>query len=183
MTAAEQHPTSLQPPMSSLSSTIQTEEHEATNTTSTVIGGVPKSSIYADSATMRKVQHLKLVKKRKNVEMKRKIPNNLFLKVGAPFVLFSLLAVWVVSNAMDGRLKEMDTAQGKSSKSLRQVALEVEHEEMMERLNKIVASDYDNTKRIKRPHEILEERRLEREQRNVWYRRIYRTIFGETRKE
>ena len=30
------------------------------------------------------------------------------LKAGVPFVLFSLLATWVVSNAVDGKLKEMD---------------------------------------------------------------------------
>jgi hypothetical protein len=52
----------------------------------------------------------------------------------------------------------------------------VEHDEMLERLNKIVAKDFDNTKRIKRPQEVLEERRLERERRNRWYRRLYRWV-------
>ena len=103
----------------------------------------------------------------------------LWLKAGMPFVLFSILSAWVVSNALDGKLKEMEASQGRTSKSLRQVALEQEHDEMMERLNKIVATDFDNQKRIKRPHEILEERRKERERRNAWHRRLYRNIFGE----
>ena len=84
----------------------------------------------------------------------------------------------MVSHALDGKLKEMETAQGKTSKSLRQAALDSEHDEMMERLNKIVEDDsFDNTKRIKRPHEILEERRLERERKNAWHRRLYRWAF------
>lgn len=99
------------------------------------------------------------------------------IKAGAPFVLFSLLAAWVVSNAVDGKLKEMEAWQGKTSKSVRQAKLEEEHEEMMDRLNKIVTQDFDNTKRIKRPQEILEERRQERERRNRWYRRLYRWAF------
>jgi hypothetical protein len=93
--------------------------------------------------------------------------------------LFSVLAAWVVSNAIDGKLKEMEASQGKTSKSIRQAALEQEHDEMMERLNKIVAQDFDNQKRIKRPHEVLEERRRERERRNAWHRRMYRAVFGD----
>lgn len=104
-------------------------------------------------------------------------PNTL-LRVGAPFVLFSVLAAWVISNALDGKLKEMEASQGKTSKSIRQAALEQEHDEMLERLNKIVEQDFDNTKRIKRPHEVLEERRRERERRNAWHRRLYRSVFG-----
>jgi hypothetical protein len=53
--------------------------------------------------------------------------------------------------------------------------MEAEHDEMMERLQAIVSQDFEN-KRIKRPEEILEERRLEREKRNKWYRRLYRWI-------
>ena len=49
---------------------------------------------------------------------------------------------------------------------------------MMEKLNKIRKEDFDNTKRIERPEEILERRRKEREQRNVWYRRWGRWIVG-----
>ena len=108
---------------------------------------------------------------------------NVMLRVGAPFVLFSILAAWVVSNALDGKLKEMEASQGKTSKSIRQAALEQEHDEMLERLNKIVVEDFDNTKRIKRPHEVLEERRKERERRNAWHRRAYRAIFGGNKEE
>jgi hypothetical protein len=103
---------------------------------------------------------------------------NLMLTAGVPFVLFSVLAAWVVSNAVDGKLKEMELSQGKSSQSLRQAKLEEEHEDMMERLGKIVETDFDNTKRIKRPNEILEERRLERERRNAWHRRAWRAVTG-----
>lgn len=100
------------------------------------------------------------------------------LTAGVPFVLFSVLAAWVVSNAIDGKLKEKELSEGKSSMSLRQAKLEEEHEDMMERLGKIVATDFDNTKRIKRPNEILEERRLERERRNAWHRRAWRAVTG-----
>jgi hypothetical protein len=114
-----------------------------------------------------------------NNEKKSNKPPNLLVKAGLPFVLFSVLASWVVSNALDGKLKEQETSQGKASISLRQAKLAQEHDDMMERLNKIVEADFDNTKRIKRPHEILEERRLERERRNKWYRRWWRAIVGE----
>lgn len=100
------------------------------------------------------------------------------LTAGVPFVLFSVLAAWVVSNAVDGKLKEMELSQGKSSQSIRQAKLEEEHEDMMERLGKIVETDFDNTKRIKRPNEILEERRLDRERRNAWHRRAWRAVTG-----
>ena len=92
-----------------------------------------------------------------------------------------MLAAWVVSNALQGKLKEQETAHGvtsqSTSQSLRQASLQVEHDEMMEKMNKIVASqDFDNTKRIKRPEEILQERKRERERRNAWYRRLYRWV-------
>lgn len=103
---------------------------------------------------------------------------NLLLRAGLPFILFTVMAAWVVSNALDGKLKEMEASKGLQSRSLRQAKMEEEHEEMMERLNKIVAQDFDNTKRIKRPHEILEERRRERERRNAWHRRFYRWMVG-----
>jgi hypothetical protein len=48
--------------------------------------------------------------------------------------------------------------------------MEEKHADMMETLNKIKKTDFDNTKRIERPEEILERRRREREARNVWYR-------------
>ena len=63
-------------------------------------------------------------------------------------------------------------------RSERQAKLEKEQNAMMEKLNKIRKEDFDNTKRIERPEEILERRRKEREQRNVWYRRWGRWIVG-----
>jgi len=103
--------------------------------------------------------------------------SQLTVKAGLPLVLFALLSAWVVSNAYAGKLRELEASQGKASKSVRQAAMEEEHEEMLERLNKIVEADFDNTKRIKRPEEILEERRKERERRNAWHRRLYRWVF------
>jgi ribosomal protein L37E len=102
------------------------------------------------------------------------------VRVGFPLILFSLLSAWVIRNAYGGKLHELEVSQGKSSISIRQAALAAEHDDMMERLTKIVKDDnYDNTKRIKRPEEVLEERRLERQKRNVWYRRWYRAISGQ----
>lgn len=108
---------------------------------------------------------------------KKKTKQHQLLTAGLPFVFFSVLAAWVVSNALQGKLKERETAHGVTSQSLRQASLQVEHDETMEKMNKIVASqDFDNTKRIKRPEEILQERKRERERRNAWYRRLYRWV-------
>ena len=58
--------------------------------------------------------------------------------------------------------------------------MEKEHDEMMTKINKqIVPRNFDNTKRIERPEEILERRRLERAQRNKWYKRTWRYITGQ----
>jgi len=52
---------------------------------------------------------------------------------------------------------------------------------MMEKLNKkLKTQDFDNTKRIERPEEILERRQKEREERNKWYRRTWRWITRQT---
>jgi hypothetical protein len=56
--------------------------------------------------------------------------------------------------------------------------MEEEQNDMLEKLSKIRKTDFDNTKRIERPEEILERRKREREQRNVWYRRWGRWIIG-----
>lgn len=116
---------------------------------------------------------------RKNLQQKKAAGSTLHFRNGAPFVLFSVLAAWVVGNALHGRLKEREVATGHVSQSLREAKLKEEQEEMMERLNKIVAQDFDNTKRIKRPEEILEERRAERKRRNAWHRRLYRSLVGD----
>jgi hypothetical protein len=57
--------------------------------------------------------------------------------------------------------------------------MEEEQTDMMEKLNKIRKTDFDNTKRIERPEEILERRRKERDSRNVWYRRWGRWVVGQ----
>ncbi len=61
-------------------------------------------------------------------------------------------------------------------RSERQARLEKEQEDMMTKINKIRKTDFNNTKRIERPEEILERRRMERERRNVWYRRAWRAV-------
>lgn len=64
-------------------------------------------------------------------------------------------------------------------RSERQARMEEEKNDMMEKLNKLTSKEFDNTKRIERPEEILERRRKERQQRNVWYRRWGRWITGQ----
>ena len=56
--------------------------------------------------------------------------------------------------------------------------MEKEHDEMMEKLRQIASEDFDNTKRIERPEEVLARRRKEREAHNVWYRRWGRWLAG-----
>jgi hypothetical protein len=63
-------------------------------------------------------------------------------------------------------------------RSERQHLLEKEHDDMMDKLNHIVAQDFDNTKRIERPDEVLARRRKDREARNVWYRSWSRWLTG-----
>jgi len=42
-----------------------------------------------------------------------------------------------------------------------------------------VKEDFDNTKRIERPDEVLARRRKEREARSVWYKRMWRGFTGQ----
>jgi hypothetical protein len=100
------------------------------------------------------------------------------LQAGLPLILFTILGLWVTSHAYGGKLRELEASRGQSSLSLRQAALAQEHDSMMERLNHIAALDFDNTKRILRPEEILEQRRLARQRRNAWHRRWYRWVAG-----
>lgn len=65
------------------------------------------------------------------------------------------------------------------NRSERQAVMDQEHDEMMGKLNKIMKEDFDNTKRIERPDEVLVRRRKERQARNVWYRRLMRNITGQ----
>lgn len=102
----------------------------------------------------------------------------LFIKAGFPLILFTVMASYVVSSAVEGKNKERDAVKGVVSKSERQARMEKEKEDMMEKITKIRKTDFDNTKRIERPEDILERRKRERDQRNRWYNRLGRWIAG-----
>ena len=111
---------------------------------------------------------------------KKKQDGSLHLfRAGVPMLLFCGLGVWVVSNGIEGKNKERDAAQGRLSVSERQAMMNKEHSDMMQKMTHIVGQDFDNTKRIERPDEILARRRKERESRNVWYKRWWRSIRGQ----
>jgi hypothetical protein len=57
--------------------------------------------------------------------------------------------------------------------------MDKEHDDMMNKLNRMMKEDFDNTKRIERPDEVLARRRKEREAQKVWYRRIWRNVTGQ----
>jgi Cytochrome c oxidase assembly protein COX16 len=116
------------------------------------------------------------LKDKKSKELSGK---QLFLRAGLPFVFFSLGAWWVLTSAIDGKLKERAVSRREVSQSERQAVMEEEHEDMMEKLTKAAKKDFDNTKRIERPEDILARRRAEREKRNIWYRRLWRRVKGE----
>jgi len=101
------------------------------------------------------------------------------VQAGLPMFLFCGLGVWVVSNGIDGKNRERDAFQGRISKSERQAVMDKEHDDMMDKLNHMMKEEFDNTKRIERPEEVLARRRKERESRNVWYRRIWRNVTGQ----
>eukprot|EP01082_Thalassiosira_pseudonana_P011043 g9735.t1 g9735 contig4:461817-462544(-) len=106
-------------------------------------------------------------------------PSNfhLFVKAGLPFLLFSVGASYVLKSAVEGKNLERDKSKGLISKSERQARLDAEKDNMMEKLNKKLKTEqFDNTKRIERPEEILERRKKEREDRNKWYKRTWRWI-------
>lgn len=102
-----------------------------------------------------------------------------FLRAGLPFLLFSVGAFWVVQNAIDGKLKERAISRREVSQSERQAFMEEEHDDIMEKMTKAVKKDFDNTKRIERPEDILARRKAERDLRNVWYRRWWRSVKGD----
>ena len=101
---------------------------------------------------------------------------HLFIKAGLPLILFSVGASYVLKDAIEGKNKERDAVKGASSISERQARMEREQEDMMEKINRNMAKDFDNTRRIERPEEILERRKMERERRNRWYRRAWRFV-------
>lgn len=102
-----------------------------------------------------------------------------FVRAGLPMILFCGIGVWVVSSGIEGKNRERDAFQGRISKSERQAMMDKEHDEMMDKLNQMMKQDFDNTKRIERPDEVLARRRKERERKNIWYRRWWRTITGQ----
>ena len=105
---------------------------------------------------------------------------HLFLKAGLPFLIFSVGASLVLKSALEGKNIERDKSKGLVSKSERQARLDNERDDMMEKLtNRIKTVEFDNTKRIERPEEILERRKLEREDRNRWYKRSWRWATGQ----
>jgi len=106
-----------------------------------------------------------------------------FIRAGLPLILFCGLGAWVVSNGIEGKNRERDAFQGRISRSERQAMMDKEHDEMMDKLNHIMKEDFDNTKRIERPEEVLARRRKERERRNVWYRRWWRTMTGQQQQQ
>ncbi|GFH56642.1 hypothetical protein CTEN210_13118 [Chaetoceros tenuissimus] len=112
-----------------------------------------------------------------------KLPKNkappstfLFMKAGLPLMLFTIGASYVVKSGIEGKQREADAYKGASSKSERQARLEQEQNDMMEKISKIRKTDFDNTRRIERPEEILERRKQERERRNRWYNRAWRFV-------
>jgi hypothetical protein len=56
--------------------------------------------------------------------------------------------------------------------------MDKEHDDMMEKLKDYTSQEFDNTRRIERPEEVLERRRRERQAKNVWYRRWWNTMTG-----
>jgi len=57
--------------------------------------------------------------------------------------------------------------------------MEKEKDDMMTKLQQNLRKDFDNTKRIERPEEVLARRKREREIRNKWHRRLGRWWRGE----
>lgn len=106
---------------------------------------------------------------------------HLFIKAGLPFLLFSVGASLVLKSALEGKNIERDKSKGLVSKSERQARLDSERDDMMEKLTKRIETvDFDNTKRIERPEEILERRKKEREERNRWFKRSWRWATGQS---
>ena len=58
--------------------------------------------------------------------------------------------------------------------------MEREKEELLEKMQRdLEKNDFDNTKRIERPEDVLARRKKEREMRNRWYKRSWRWITGQ----
>jgi hypothetical protein len=122
-----------------------------------------------------------MAKRLLSTRTKKKQEGSLFMfRAGVPMILFCALGVWVVSNGIEGKNKERDASQGRLSVSERQSMMNKEHDDIVERINHVVSEDFDNTKRIERPDEVLARRRKARESRSVWYNRWWRSIRGQS---
>lgn len=105
-----------------------------------------------------------------------------FVKAGLPFLLFVGGAAYVLSAAIEGKNKERDVAKGSGftiSKSERQYKMEKEKDDMMEKLNTKMKEDFDNTKRIERPEDVLARRKKERDERSRLRNKLGRWWRGE----
>ena len=88
---------------------------------------------------------------------------HLFIRAGLPLTIFTIGAMFVLRDGLEGKNKERDASKGMASKSERQARMEREKDDMMEKITKKMGEEFDNTRRIERPEEILERRRRERE--------------------
>lgn len=104
---------------------------------------------------------------------------HVFIKAGLPMILFAVGATFVLQSAIEGKNKEREVSRGQLSKSERQAKMETEHADMMQKIQTVRTTDFDNTKRIERPEEVLERRRQERAKKNIWYRRWSRYLTGQ----
>merc|ERR1712071_190428 len=92
-------------------------------------------------------------------------------------------AAYVLSTAIEGKNKEREGAKGTGftiSKSERQYKMEKEKDAMMDKLQLKMKEDFDNTKRIERPEDVLARRKKERDERSRWRKRVGRWWRGET---
>lgn len=106
---------------------------------------------------------------------------HIFVRAGLPLIIFAVGSSYVLKSAVEGKNTERDKSRGLISKSERQARLDAERDDMVEKLNKkMKMQDFDNTKRIERPEEILERRMKEREERNRWYKRSWRWVTGQS---
>ena len=137
------------------------------------------------SASLKSFQDkYKLVQTKKNPNIAARRPPiqqpsnlHLFVRAGLPFLLFSVGASLMLKSGLEGKNTDRDKSKGFVSKSERQARLDAERDQMMEKLNKRIKTvEFDNTKRIERPEEILERRKKERDERNRWYKRSWRWV-------
>mmetsp|Transcript_11422 Transcript_11422/g.17319 ORF Transcript_11422/g.17319 Transcript_11422/m.17319 type:complete len:146 (-) Transcript_11422:87-524(-) len=127
------------------------------------------------------IQHTEATRRiPKSTSNANKKPPHSFMRVGMPFLLFVAGGTYFLSIALDDRLKDKEQMRELGgSKSDRQFQMEQEKENLLRKLQKdIETKEFDNTRRIERPEEVLARRKKEREERNRWYKRTWRWITG-----